>query len=278
MAENRNKTHTDQWFQACPVGMLILDGAGRILEANQELCSMVNQTPEQLIGYCREDIPFPELRSLFLNDGRVKIYSQGTPLRHLKLRSRKLPDSSNMSLHCFQDIADYEALREENARLQQQVEELSITDELTGLANRRSLNRVLNAQVTRSRRYGNPLCLAGVEIELDQADQQLTDEMVLNVSRYLRERLRWVDLIARWSENLFMLVLPETNAEDCSKLLDKINREYLGVNPSQEMEQPPRLRIGLAEWQKGNDSRMLIQRVMDALVEVKQTDPTPPPG
>ncbi len=74
-------------------------------------------------------------------------------------------------------------------------------------------------------------------------------------------------------DNLFMLVLPETNAEDCSKMLENINREYLGTKPSHDMRQP-RLLIGLAEWQKGNDSRVLIQHVMDTLAEVKQTDQT----
>jgi diguanylate cyclase (GGDEF)-like protein len=178
-----------------------------------------------------------------------------------------------MTLRCFTDISEGEALREENSRLKQQVEELTLTDKLTGLANERAFHRVLNAQVTRSRRYGNPLCLAVFEIEAELEEDIVTQETILAVSRYLRDRLRWVDLIARWNNEHFMLILPETNAKDATTTLHKLKSEFTAIElPESIAHLNIGLNVGIAEWQKGNDGRILMKRTMEALAEVKEAE------
>ena len=119
-------------------------------------------------------------------------------------------------------------LKQEVNALHQQVEDLTITDELTGLANPRALNSALNSQVTRSRRYNNPLCLAVMEL-VDETDPEasLSDDAILATSRHLRDRLRWVDTIARWDHNHFVVILPETNAEHGSDLIGQDQRGIL---------------------------------------------------
>jgi diguanylate cyclase (GGDEF)-like protein len=177
-----------------------------------------------------------------------------------------------MTLRCFTDISEHAILQEENERLKQQVEELTLTDDLTGLANERAFHRVLNAQVTRSRRYNNPLCLAVVETEAKVENTELAQEVILSVSRYLRDRLRWVDLIARWSDDQFMLILPETTLEDASKLLDKIKNEFVDAGlPEAITHLHIHLQIGIVEWQKGNDARMLMKRATEALAATQGT-------
>ena len=134
-----------------------------------------------------------------------------------------------------------------------------------------------DSQVTRSRRYTNPLCLAVVEIETEikAEDEGLVQEITLAVSRYLRDRLRWVDLIARWSDDQFMLVLPETTLEDATKLLHKIKIDFVDtLLPEAIAHLNIRLQIGIAEWQKGNDARLLMKRSMEALTAAKGTDAT----
>ena len=66
-------------------------------------------------------------------------------------------EGSTQIFKFFEEVTEQVKLKQENSALQQQVEELTITDELTGLANPRALNRALSSQVTRSRRYNNPL-------------------------------------------------------------------------------------------------------------------------
>jgi diguanylate cyclase (GGDEF)-like protein len=220
-----------------------------------------------------EQMPSPELKSLFQPDGQLQLFPNGMPSQLLKIESRVIPGSQGMTLRCFTDVSEGEALREENARLKQPVEELTLTDELTGLANERAFHRVLSAQVTRSRRYTNPLCLAVIEVDTEGEKQKLPQEMILAVSRYLRDRLRWVDLIARWNSDKFMLILPETTEEDASSLLNKIRDDFADTElPESINHHTINLQIGIAEWQKGNDGRLLMKRSMEALAAAKVAD------
>lgn len=273
MTENSDILSMEHLFDACPVGLLILDRKGRVLSINTALCDILKRTPEELIGHTQEEMPSPELRGLFYPDGRLQLHARGIPSHQLKIQSREIPGTDGITLRSYSDISEYTALRAENARLQQQVEELTLTDDLTGLANERAFYRVLSSQVTRSRRYTNPLCLAAVEIEAEVGNEGLSQEVILAVSCYLRDRLRWVDLIARWSNDRFMLILPETNAEDGNRLLNKVKGDFIDTRLPEEIAHLAiRLQIGLAEWQKGNDVRILMKRSLEALTEAKETD------
>ncbi len=274
MTEN-NTISQEHWFEACPIALLILDQDGRVQSINPALCNILGRSPDEIVGRNIEQMPSTELKSLFHPDGQLHMFPNGMPTKQLRIESRVIPDSRGMTLRCFTDIGEGEALREENARLRQQVEELTLTDELTGLANERAFHRVLNSQVTRSRRYTNPLCLAVVEVEAKVGNGELSQEVILAVSRYLRDRLRWVDLIARWSNDQFMLILPETTAEDASRLLDKIKNDFADAGlPESIAHLTIRLQIGIAQWQKGNDARILMKRSKEALAAAKETEAT----
>ena len=125
--------------------------------------------------------------------------------------------------------------------------------------------------MSRSRRYKNPLSAVLVAVDLHRLASVRplsTDPVTLAVSRFLRDRLRWVDQIGRWEEDQFLLVLPETTEGDARGLLDKIVSEQ----DSMQMPEPyddlrPQLRFGLACWSKGDDMRTLLRRTLDDLRE-----------
>lgn len=271
MTETKDTAFTETWFNACPVGLLVLDWDGRVRAVNPALCAGMNCKPEELVGRKQEELPTPELRALFGPEGILKLLYPGTPGRQLKVQTCEIPGDGGLTLRAYSDISEYAAIAEENIRLAQQVEELTLTDELTGLANERAFYRVLGAQVTRSRRYTNPLCLAAVEIDAEESDAETSQKIILAVGHYLRDRLRWVDLIARWSNDRFMLILPETTAVDGNRLLAKVQQDFVHAQlPDELAHLTIRLQIGLAAWQKGNDVRILINRSMEALAEAKK--------
>ena len=275
MTENSNNSLPELWFEACPTGLLILNQDGRVEAINPALCSMLGLKSDEILGRNIDEMPTPELKDLFHPDGKLQLFPHNLPTKQLKVESRAIKDSRGMTLRSFTDVSEEEFLREESIRLKQQVEELTLTDELTGLANERAFHRVLNAQVTRSRRYTNPLSLAVVEIDAELEEAETTSEIILAVSRYLRDRLRWVDLIARWSDGQFMLILPETNAADARNILTKIKNDFTtALLPDSVNSVAIGLNIGIAEWQKGNDGRLLMKRTMDALAEAKEAEAT----
>ena len=146
------------------------------------------------------------------------------------------------------------------------MEELKLTDDLTGLPNRRAISQALDLHISRSRRYQNPLSTALIHIDLREWNgvQPLSSEpVVLAVSRFLRDRLRWVDQIARWDENVFLLVLPETTEADARQLLEKIVGEQQGMElPESVGDLRPQLTFGLACWRKGDDMRTLLRHTL----------------
>ena len=90
---------------------------------------------------------------------------------------------------------------------------LAHTDPLTGLANRRTLDRVLELEVARAGRQGVPLSIAILEIdrfsEIQKAGGNAAgDEALRRVAQILAESVRLMDTIARFANEQFILVAP----------------------------------------------------------------------
>ncbi|HET7863923.1 MAG TPA: diguanylate cyclase, partial [Burkholderiaceae bacterium] len=107
-----------------------------------------------------------------------------------------------------------DALEEANRRL----ELLSVTDPLTGLANRRRFAEVLDAEWRRALRPGTPLALAMIDIDQfklynDHHGHLAGDDCLRRVASTLKTTLRLAsDLVARYGGEEFVLVLPGTDA------------------------------------------------------------------
>jgi diguanylate cyclase (GGDEF)-like protein len=88
---------------------------------------------------------------------------------------------------------------------------LAHTDPLTGLANRRTLDRVLELEVARAGRQGLPLSVALFEVDRfaeiqKEAGNEVGDEALRRVAQILAETVRLVDTIARYGGDQFILV------------------------------------------------------------------------
>ena len=264
---NQNTEFSASCLQRCPFGALLLDPSGKIIQVNPALESLLELPAERLLGHDRTTLPDATSRSLLDPDGGVLQLKGADTDQALWLECHILDDDNGNSVRLFVDVSEQRRLAQENSRLRSAMEQLVITDELTGLANQRALKRALDTQVTRSRRYHNPLSLAIIEL-LDEASPSMIpdDEVVLATSRYLRDRLRWVDFIARWDQNHFLIILPETNAADGARMIDKIRDHFAEIElPDSASIHTLSLRFGLAQWQKGDDDRRLMERAAEDL-------------
>ncbi len=263
MATNQTGISEQAWFTSCPLGLVALDEQGVVCGVNPAFETMTGLTAEQLLAQPRETLPATAHRLLL--DSRDPVHLQDSGVGRWLQRERQVLEEEGVTLLYFQDVTELQQLRQKNERLARQMEELAITDPLTGLANRRALTRMLDAQVTRSRRYQNPLSLALVEI-VPQDSENLSDELILAVSNYLRDRLRWADVLGRWDEGRFMLMLPETSEEAASTLIENIRSGVVDM-VSESGRQVPEfyLRCGLVAWGKGLDTVRLTRQVEHAL-------------
>ncbi|HLI64396.1 MAG TPA: sensor domain-containing diguanylate cyclase, partial [Terriglobales bacterium] len=118
----------------------------------------------------------------------------------------------------LQALADYAAIAIENARAVRRIQELSITDDCTGLYNARHLFTVLAEEVPRSQRFGYEFSLLFLDLDhfkrVNDEYGHLTGSKLLGqVGRCLRENLRLVDAAFRYGGDEFVVLLPQTGKE-----------------------------------------------------------------
>lgn len=262
MSNTEPSTLPSGLFEQAPCGMALLDPTGRINWANQALAELLGMTTDALSGQSAEQLPGPASKVLFADQPLVQFQGAGGE-RWLQRETRASEQESLLIIH---DVTERQRLHSENRRLRKQVEDLKLNDDLTGLPNRRAITQALELQISRSRRYQNPLSVVLVHIGLqEQHLDRLNGEfgqVVLGVSRFLRDRLRWVDQIGRWDENVFILVLPETEKIDADQLVEKIRNEQSSMHLQPPLDHiHPVLSFGTGYWQKGDDLRTLLRQV-----------------
>jgi diguanylate cyclase (GGDEF)-like protein len=256
----------EKLLQRISCGLLLLDADNRVEWVNDVMASKLGMQPAEVLGNTLAGLPETAQHLLSAEPRLLQLPSgQGWVSREVH------SNDDGQRLFVIFDITTEEQLAEDNARLRQQVEDLRLTDELTGLPNKRAISQALELHISRSRRYQNPLSVVMVYVDMQalaRVRPMSTDPIVLAVSRFLRDRLRWVDQIARWDDNVFVLVLPETTEADAKALLDKITHEQDAMNlPDSYVDLAPKLGFGLACWKKGDDIRTLLRSALDDLRE-----------
>lgn len=129
-----------------------------------------------------------------------------------------------------------EALAVANRRLEQ----LSITDALTGLANRRRLEEVLDAHWRRARRARRPLALAMVDIDHfklynDYYGHAAGDRALQRIATLLKENIRETDLVARFGGEEFAVVMPDTDLAEASQVAQRLHSAVMRLAEPHEL-------------------------------------------
>lgn len=120
-------------------------------------------------------------------------------------------------------------------RANQKLEALARTDDLTGLANRREVQRRLEVEVERARRYGAPLSAVILDLDHfkavnDRFGHQAGDRVLQRVGRLFQEEVRSPDLVGRYGGEEFALLLPETGREEATEMVGRILEGVRGLS------------------------------------------------
>jgi diguanylate cyclase (GGDEF)-like protein len=130
-------------------------------------------------------------------------------------------------------LADISALAIHNAAHHERLARLAVTDDLTGLPNRRRFVETLRAEAQRARRYGRALSLLMLDLDglkaiNDQHGHAAGDAVLRSVALALRASIRETDLAARLSGDEFAVILPETEAEAALRIAERIRAGVAG--------------------------------------------------
>jgi len=259
MAEPVDTIWMTELFKASPVGMVIFDRDGSIGWANDKMQALTNLSFNQLIGLDSDKANSYQLSKLFTKPERLEIkYRTNQMPRYLSCDYKTLqsPSGAMVDACYYLDIT-------ESCMLKQRVERLVLTDEITGALNQRGLMRDLEPLISRCRRYENDLSL--IQLEFDCSNREDVEHSMLQLCRGIRSELRWADLICRYTEDNFLLVLPETDLGSAQKLANKLV-DHLQLFFGDDM---PAYSSMTASWQRGNDVKMLLERMETGMTEAR---------
>jgi diguanylate cyclase (GGDEF)-like protein len=150
---------------------------------------------------------------------------------------------------------------------------LATTDPLTQIANRNQLHLVLQTSMQTSLRYEIPLSLIHLDIDNfkrinDQLGQATGDEILIELSAFLKQHTRSSDLVARWGGQEFIIVLSKTDLHQAEELANKLRA--IIAERSFVVTAHLTCSFGVAQLQKGDTEASLLKRVDTALSAAKK--------
>lgn len=186
----------------------------------------------------------------------------------------ELADKLDSTHHYLQLIeSDSRQLSDELTR----VRLLSLTDELTGLPNRRAFLRRLEDEVARVQRYGFPLSLALIDLDYfkqinDRYGHAAGDEVLSLYSKSILSIFRHHDLVARYGGEEFAVLLPNTDADGSRRALNKVKRRAAETTwrVDDKVMTVPTFSAGVSLYKPGETVGSFIDRADKALYRAKR--------
>jgi diguanylate cyclase (GGDEF)-like protein len=131
----------------------------------------------------------------------------------------------------------------------------TMTDPLTGLYNRRSMESLMEREVALAERHQRPLSLVMIDLDKfkevnDEHGHAAGDHLLRSFADCVRMTLRKTDLAFRYGGDEFAIALPQTPIGQAQQVVQKLRQAFAAVDFSSaiaRLEQQPTLSIGLAE-------------------------------
>ena len=165
----------------------------------------------------------------------VPLRSKHRVLGVIQLVNVELEVFTQDELFFLQTLCDYAAIAIENARAVEKIQELTITDDVTGLYNARHLYKTLETEVYRSARFGYEFTVLFIDLDhfkqVNDTFGHLVGSKLLSELGYLiKAQLRLIDYAFRYGGDEFVILLPQTS-KDAALNVAKRLRDNLRTTP-----------------------------------------------
>jgi diguanylate cyclase (GGDEF)-like protein/PAS domain S-box-containing protein len=254
-------------FESAAVGMALVDFSGRLFEVNPSLCAMLGYSEAELTGLDKRHITHPDdievsvERLGQLAHGEVRSYRLEKRYRHkdgrvvwARLTMGAVRDADDRPLYGvaqIEDVTGQKKAEEDAARYQSELQTLALTDELTGVHNRRGF-RMLADQICRAQhRSSAPLMLVAVDLDRlkqinDHWGHAAGDRALQMVAAALVATFRESDVIGRMGGDEFLCVLPDATGFDDRQLRDRLSTSLAALSAEAQEPFPMTATMGAA--------------------------------
>jgi len=203
------------------------------------ISGIVAQTGKrQLIRDTAKDPRYLHYKGSHKKDGSflcIPLKVKGNVLGTFNLFRPKRNAFSAREIRLLNAIANQAAIAIENAQLFNNTRQLSVTDELTRLANRRHFKNMLELEKKRSTRFGKAMSILMVDVDNfkkynDTYGHLEGDNILKKIARILQENVREVDLVARFGGEEFIIMLTNIDSNKGKQVSEKL-REIVEKTP-----------------------------------------------
>ncbi len=230
---------------------------GVYIDINDGFCIMSGYSRDEIIGQRSRDIQLwcdatdlTHIEDTLRKNGEVRNYEIVFRRRDGNLRTTLISARLillNGQTHVLSVTRDIEELKQVQIALQQakaraeainlqlleanrKLEQLSVTDGLTGLYNHRYLMHILELEFARAVRYRHRMALLMLDVDFfkqvnDRYGHPCGDAVLRSVSRLLKQKARGTDIIARYGGDEFAIIMMEIDLDDALKVAEKIRRK-----------------------------------------------------
>ena len=279
--------HYTDLFDATEVGFLLLDESFHVLSSNTLAAELLGHTPAtgQLIPKpgdlfeLDEDHESDECVITRALEEQRPCQTELTVRRNGERHWLRLTAISvamldrRQVLMMVQDISAEKRLEADVLAKQQQLDKARTRDALTGLHNRRYILEELDHLNAKAKRYGTPFSISLIDLDHfksvnDTYGHEIADEVLLCLGGLIQDELRDADISARYGEEEFMVLLPETGVEDAVHTINRLRQRFTesrvpGINRSLTLS------AGVMQWEPGLSREQLVFKTDQRLAMAK---------
>jgi diguanylate cyclase (GGDEF)-like protein/PAS domain S-box-containing protein len=234
------ETYLHSAFEDAPIGIALVSvdpgSEGRFLRVNRALCELTGYSSEELettaVGALLhpEDAATDHAAMSRLGGGEIDDFQLEQRLLHAERHAVWVMVSASLvrgtggePLYCIRQLQDIEERKRYEGELGYLVEH----DPLTGLLNRRGFVRELTHHMAYARRYGGGGAVLLLDLDdfkyvNDALGHSVGDEVISDLARIVRDRLRETDVFGRLGGDEFAVLLPEVNRSEAQSVAESL--------------------------------------------------------